>query len=354
MKKAIHISLSALVLSLVFSSCSDEDEVPQSPSSLQGMFIVNEGAFGAGNAGISFYPENGDPHYADLYSAVNSQPLGDVAQSMRIVNDKAYIVVNNSQKVVVVDMKDFKKTGVINGLSSPRYLLSGNNSKAYISDWVSNEVKVVDLNSLSIIGSIKTGNGPEQMLISGNKLLVANVGGFTNDSTLTIINTDADTVIATLPCGVNPNSLVADTYGRIWVLCGGSIGPDFTPNTSDDIAGSMVVYSASTLSEINRYTLAQGEHPLRLTYYQQNLYYLGGESSYTGRIFKADVNNTVFAPIALTQREFYGFGINPLNGDLYGGLVNFSSNSRFLHYSPGGQLIDSAETGIAPNMFLFN
>ena len=99
-----------------------------------------------GNGSISFLNSDSGTFSLDLYQAANNLPLGDVVQSISLFDNRAFIAVNNSQKMEVVSLQNFKRLATINGLSSPRYFV-GNGNKGYISDWISNKVYVLNLNS---------------------------------------------------------------------------------------------------------------------------------------------------------------------------------------------------------------
>jgi len=58
----------------------------------KGFFIVNEGNYTWGNASVTFIDEASGVIEQDLYQRINNKPLGDVAQSMEIINGKGYIV----------------------------------------------------------------------------------------------------------------------------------------------------------------------------------------------------------------------------------------------------------------------
>lgn len=108
--------ITACAAIFLVSACEKEPEVP-TPSIVSsftnGVFILNEGAFGAGNSGISFYSKNENSLIPDLYQQANNLPLGDVLQSMTIFGQKAYLCVNNSQKIEVVSLADFQKKSSI-------------------------------------------------------------------------------------------------------------------------------------------------------------------------------------------------------------------------------------------------
>ena len=355
--RTLKIYTTILVCAWMITSCEktkNDDTVSFHLS--KGFFIVNEGAFGQSNGEVSFISDDGSQKITKLFKMINSRALGDVIQSMKIIDDKGYIVANNSQKIEVVSMDNFKSIGVITGLSSPRYMLKVSNGKAYVSDWIANNIKIIDLNSNTITGTIATGNGPEQLLMLNDKVYVTNVGGFGNDSTLTVINTLTNTVVTTVQTGVNPNSLSLDANGRLWILCGGTLGPDYLANTADDIGGKLIKMDTATNMVLNTFYFGQGEHPLKITINQNKtkLYFLRGSSAYTGTVCVMDLNATSLPATPLINREFYGLGVNPENENIVGGIGSFSTDSWVLRYNSSGVLSDSLKVGIGPNGFAFN
>lgn len=358
MKKIIL--LVAVASTFLFVSCEEDkdDPTPAPPpvtsNELRGTFIVNEGSFGMANGSISYLSSDGSYFAADIFNAVNSATLGDIVQSMSIYNSRGYIVVNNSQKVEVVDMKDFKSVGTITGFSSPRYLLAVNSSKAYVSDWSSNTVKIVDLNTLIITGSIPAGEGPEQMVLANNKVYVCNIGGFSMDSTVTVIDAVTDAVLTTLNVGLNPASILKTSDGNAVVLCMGSTGPDFIGANADDLAGNFVRVNTVTNDVDTIMSFDKAFHPLKMTTNPNThkTYALVGSDAYTGNIAEVDTALQAFVP--MNSKFFYGVGVDPSNGNIYAGRAGFSASCYMLRYNPNGTLIDSMQVGIGPNSFVFN
>ena len=235
--------LKTIIICFVFSnnSCKKEDAVNSSSEMIyvrNGVLISNEGNYTASDGSVSYFSIPNKKITQDVFTAVNHIPLGSVVQSMALMNESIFIVVNNSQKIEVVDRDYFKSKGTITGFSGPRYFLPVAANKAYVSDWFANEIKIVNPDAMTITGSITTGAGPEQMLLLNSKVYVTNIGGWGTDSTVTIINAVTDQVISTLMVGINPGNIVADSNQKVWILCNGTLGPDFTPNTSDDIGGN--------------------------------------------------------------------------------------------------------------------
>jgi YVTN family beta-propeller protein len=347
--------------SLLFSACEkekdDETPVPPPPTSdeLHGVFVVNEGPFGTGNGRISYLSQDETYFHQDLYYAANNPlTLGDLVQSMSIYNSKGYIVVNNSFKIEVVDMKNFSQVGTITGFSSPRYFLPISPSKAYVSDWSSNTVKVVDLNTRTITGSIPAGEGPERMILANNKVYVCNSGGFGMDSTVTVINPATDVVIETLVAATTPESICKTNTGDLLVLCSGTMGPDYIGGNSDDIPSYLVKINTSTDVVDTIMSFGQLFHPVKMTTNADlsKLYTLYSNNIYGGNVMLVDTALQTVTPVI--NKYFYGLGIDPSNGNIYGGRYDFTANCYMLRFTSTGSLIDSMQVGIGPNSFVFN
>jgi YVTN family beta-propeller protein len=254
----------------------------------------------------------------------------------------------------VVDMKDFSTKGTITGFSSPRYFLGISSSKAYVSDWSSNTVKIVDLNTLAVTGSIPVGQGPEQMIMANNKVYLCNAGGFSMDSTVTVIDPSTDAVLTTLTVGINPGSFCKTVSGDILVLCSGSTGPDYVGGNADDLPSHLVKIDVNTNALDTVIDFGQIQHPLKITTNgdKSMAYLLYGNDYYTGTVMSVDSVSHSVVPVS--GQSFYGLGINPSNGNIYGGRAGFSANCYMLRYTSTGTLIDSMLVGIGPNSFVFN
>ena len=156
MMKNRQLILALLLSAMTAVSCKkDNNTEPAAAASTysNGVFITHEGAFQGNNASVSFYGKGNGKLSNDIFNTVNSRPLGDVVQSMTIHNGKGYILVNNSQRVEVVNISDFKSSGVFN-LPSPRYAVGITNDKLYVSDWgatgMEGSIKVINTSSLGV------------------------------------------------------------------------------------------------------------------------------------------------------------------------------------------------------------
>ncbi len=212
-----------------------------------GYFVTNEGNFGSGNGSISFVSNNGTVEN-NVFENVNGSLLGDVVQSMNIINDKAFIVVNGSYKVEVASLDSMKHIKSIEAFQSPRYILVVDENKAYVSDWgggFGGFISVIDLESLEWSKDILLGGAsPEKLVKSGDLVFTADAGGwFEPAATVSVINTLTDELESTIIVGDVPKSIQVDVNGDVWVLCEGK--------TEYDANWNVVGHTAAQLVKIN-------------------------------------------------------------------------------------------------------
>ncbi|MDW8333153.1 MAG: YncE family protein, partial [Bacteroidia bacterium] len=104
-----------LPIALVLAACSEKNTVEPDEKFESGLYIVNEGNFDWGEGTLTYWnPETGEIR-DDVFRKTNGRTLGNVAQSMSRIGNLGYIVVNNSQKIEVVDIHTCKSEFVITG-----------------------------------------------------------------------------------------------------------------------------------------------------------------------------------------------------------------------------------------------
>jgi YVTN family beta-propeller protein len=320
-----------------------------------GVLISNEGPFSSGTGTLSWYDKTKKLVENDVFQTANGYPIGSVFHSVwssASVN-RAYLVVNNSQKVIAVKLDNLTVLKEITGFSSPRYFQPVGGNKAYVTDWVSNTVKIVDMTTNTIIGSKPAGNGPERILVYGTRALVANSGGFGIDSTITVLNTLSDDVQNTFVVGHNPNSMVIDANGLLWVLCGG-INDWATP--TNNTAGKLIQIDLGTFTVINEFTFpTNSNHPTALAKNSAGtlLYWL--DNNYAGNVFEMNISASTLPVTPKISGSFYALAIDPSTDEIYvSDAKDFQQDGVVSRYSNSGQLIDSETVGVIPGGFSFN
>ncbi|MDO9257322.1 MAG: hypothetical protein Q7U54_17520 [Bacteroidales bacterium] len=350
--KTLKTTLLLMILAVIITStsCTKDEDTSKTGAFSSGIFIVNEGPFQTGTGTITFYNPDSNLVKQDIFEMVNGHPLGNIAQSMTIYNGKGYIVVNNAGTVEVVDLATFKSEATITNLINPSQFLVIDASKAYVSDWIGH-IAVVDLASNTVSRTIPAGTGPDEMLKSGNYVYVANTGGFSVDSTVTVIDFTTDKVIKTIKVGDVPSGLVADGNGRIWVLCKGK-GFSGWPQAGDT-HGKLIRIDPNSMAVDYSYDFTASDvHPEKLVINKQKsmLYFL-----YNYGVYKFNVTLDNATPELFKSRSFYSLGYENSTGYLYlSDPKNYVSNGIVLRLNASdGSVVDSIQAGIIPRGFAF-
>jgi len=336
-------------------SCESEDPVPAGKYS-NGIFILNEGAFGNSNASVSFYSPSGDTVDNDIFSIANAaRPLGDVLQSALRHNGSVYLVMNASNKVEVVQETDFVSEGVIEGVSGPRYMMAIDD-KGYLTQWGNNgQLKIIDLNTMDVTQSVDVGSGPENILDMGEELWIANSGGFGKDSIVSVFDVASESVTQEIELSDNPVDMVVDADGDVWVLCAGHTEYDQSFNVVGESASRLYELDADNYSIKNDIKLFDQKHPNSIEISPDRMtLYVGGGFGFVG-IYAMDITESgLDASPWVDATSFYGFSVNPDNGDIYAmEAPSFTDNGYMYVYNAQGTEIAKHEVGIGPNGAMF-
>ena len=116
------ITYGMVILSITLASCKKPKHDDAGITTIsQKVYVLNEGSYGNGNASVSIYDASNNKMYNDLFSDANKgRPIGDVLQSLTLINGKAYFVVDNSEKIEITDTYPLTSIGVIHGFQYPR------------------------------------------------------------------------------------------------------------------------------------------------------------------------------------------------------------------------------------------
>ncbi len=340
-----------LLIAITFSSCKKDDSSPIFFDLTKGVTISNEGSFGAGNASLSIFIPEKNKVINDIYTKTNNLPLGDVFQSIGFSNQEAYLIINASNKINIVDKDSCYLITTIENISSPRYFSQIDNQKAYITIWGDGgKVDVLDLESKTITKQIAVGSGPEKMAIASGKAFVTNSGGWSTDNKVSVINTTTDEVTATITVGDNPKDIIVDKNNKVWVLCTGNIVYDGNYNILSQTESQLVRINPSTNEIETTISLGETYHPslLEVNATGDVLYY-GGDWSTSG-IFSISITASAKATTPLINDNLYGFNVDPTDGVIYGlQSPSFTSSGTLKTYSSSGELLGSYSVGIGPN-----
>jgi len=343
-------ALLSLIISAALSSCEDDDYSAPTGTYTDGVFVVNEGNSSSGGS-VSFYSYEGDTVSNNIFEKVNNRPLGTYVQSLTTFIDKAFIVVNGSNKLEVVEQNSFKEAATITGFDMPRYFTPVNGSKGYVTQWGNGgQIKIVDLNNYVITDTIEVGTGPEKMYSFYNNIYVANGGGLSVDSTIFVINTYYDKVVDTIEVGHNPKDMVIDSEGNLWVLCYGHVqyGEDWS--VVFESPSELYKINTNDHSIINSYKISDNLHPehIEISPDGNSIYYGGGFSF--GNIYRMNIRDTELPSTPFSDKYFYGFNVDWTDGTLFAlEAPDFTSNGFLYRIHPDGTILGDYEVGIGPN-----
>jgi YVTN family beta-propeller protein len=343
-----------LALCLSLYACKKEETTTQpitgNPDTgfLHGVYVLNEGSFGGNNASIGYINEN-NTLTQDLYYDVNEVSLGDVLQSFTIIGNRGYAVLNNSQKVVVIDMHSFEHVAEISGLSYPRQVEGIGNNKALLSNGsMEGELKVIDLNTNTVTSSITVGKGPERLLHVADYVVVCNSGGWDIDSTISIIDTQSLDVAHTVVVGDRPVDAVVDRNGTLWVLCSGNTS--WMPG--GETAAKLVKVDTSTWAVVGTYTFENSaDHPqhLEIDPNGETLYFLNGN------VYATNIEDINLSVNVVSQLPLSTIHVNPATRHIWGASISdYTNPSTVYQISSTGAQLNSFVVGLGTNGVVFN
>lgn len=355
--KSKYWIFSSLLLALfLFSDCGKDDESPVDPVveiteyNDEGFFILNEGPGSTDIGSISYYHRNYGVAVNNIFQeANNGNIVGSGLQHMTIIENKAYIVAQNSNKVVIANPTDMTKLGEITGFQNPKYIAQVGPGKAYVSQWgadgTQGSIQIVDLNTNTITGSIQTRQGPQEMLRIGNNIYVAISGGVNSDSILTKINVLSNEILKTIEVGTVPTYLEVDKDLNLWVLTRGLIINPGDP--TQNIRGNLVKIEDDevTLS----LTVKPAASGLTMNRTKDRLYFVQN-----GWVYEHPITSTSIALIPFIEQYFYGLDVDPKNGNFIGtDAKDLVRNGEIFIFDSDRIPLDTVEVGTTPGRAVF-
>ena len=306
-----------------------------------GVLISNEGNFGNPNADVSYIDQDTYEITNNIYQAVNNEPLGDVLLHIGIHEDKAYLVMNNSNKIVVVDRVSFEKLGVITEeISLPRYIGFAND-KIFVSNSQQQSVSIYNVADRSYITKVENLGTINNVEVAGNYVFVQQ-GSWGSGNSVAVIDATTNTLNSILEVDEGINGIIS--YG------------DFLYTLSSTTNGTVInKIDATDLSTAATLTAEDITGAGKIAYSDGKLYFIGNSTE----IFSVE-DNLMSEPSLVTSvpdnswSTLYGFGVVDdyiLTSDSNG----FTQASIIRAYSKEtGSLVATFNAGIGSNGFYDN
>ena len=343
-----------MIIAIIYSCNNPNKTSDPSPTDAKGVLIINEGNFQRGNATLTKYEIDGlgkENVVPDIFNQVNKRPLGDVAQSITLMNNELWVVVNNSGKIEVMDTKSYQSIGTISGFNSPRYILPINKTKCYISDLYDNQIAIINPETKKSTGTIPCKGWTEKMILVNKTAYVTNL----RDKYLLSIDTETDKIMDSISIGINAHGIVMDKNNHLWVICGGnSLGKNEGSGLYciDPETHKLLKKIPIESLPIPPYTLPD-ELPtgLSLNATRDTLYYLNHH------VYSLGIESKTAPTLPLIKgdnRSFYSMGCNPKNNQIWvSDAKDYVQQSEILIYQSNGTFKTSFKAGIISGQFYF-
>ena len=334
---------SVLLLGLTGCGLFQPEDDPPVEQTTAGIYILCEGAFGAGNASLWRLSGDLDSTTAKVYQRLTEQPLGDTGQSLTVEGDRLYIVMNGSGTIEVLDLSGeaviFVGSVDLPG-ASPRELAVLGGS-GYVTAWGIPGVLVIDLATLAVTDTIHLAALPEDILAYDNHLYVALPlePDYSLGHQVVEIDPGTRAVVDSFAVGSGPQQLLVRD-GQLWV----------SRQWYDE---SFTAYRGIATVDLATGTVTSREWGPGA----------GSDIFLTGNTLYAAVTGGVVpvaADLSLEEPGFIAASLSTIYAAASDGTnifiasyVDFSSPGEVVVYQPDGTKVKTVTVGIGPGSFGF-
>lgn len=352
---------------VIIGSVEGQVTDPVHGGSIAGFYHLNEGNMGMNKASIDYFDYSTGIYAVNIYPERNPnvvKELGDVGNDIQIYGGKLYAVINASNKVEVMDVCTTKRIKLID-IPNCRYIVF-NEGKAYVSSYAGpiaidpntplGVVLEIDTATLETTRRAVVGYQPEEMVIRGNKLYVANSGGYrvpNYERTISVIDLDTFKEKEKIDVAINLHRMQIDKRGDIYVSSRG----DYT-NTGSKL------YVIDTETDKMKQEL---DIPVsNMTMVGDSLYYIGVSYSHnTGKnttsygILDTRTKRVISDKIITDGTDKgiiipYGIAVQPETKEIYiSDAQNYIVSGYVYCFTPEGKLKWKVMAGNIPGHFAF-
>ena len=326
--------LCMLVLSVSFTSCSDDDNetrddtgskvtLPQARA-----FFLYEGSYQANNSGISFYAPNNDAEFiSDIFKTQNNAKLGDTGQSMIKYEDEIYVAVYGSNYLAKLNAAGVELNRISfvddDDLSAGIRYIDAEDGYIYASFW-GGAVAKINAGTLRVEAKLTgLGDNMEGVAICEDMLYVANSctpDYLTYHKEVKVIDLHTFTLKETLTVSDNPNILL-EKDDKVFLISRGNYG---------DVGYSLQMINPADNNKVTEFT------------YNMKTGKMDSDS------FLKDM------PKELETTTIYLLAVNDSNGDLYIGTSEYTTNGNIYRFKKDGTFVEKFDAGgINPNSAIF-
>ena len=312
--------------------------VGEKGGSFSKLFVLNEGNFQKNNSTLDFLRFSDGNYVSDAFGSMNPavvQGLGDTGNDLALNEGKLWLVMNGSGYVHVLDAFDETLIASI-AVPDPRYI-AFDKSYAYVTsyagaiyggDEVKGEVYRISLSTYKVDGEVEVGCQPEGVAVSGNKLYVANSGGYNyiHENTVSVIDLSSFKVSSSVTTASNLHYMASDGQGAVYVSSYGEStwSQDADGNWIQSMSEPMGLYKISGASS----SQVKDVHVSCMTMCSDGYIYAIGNAEeltggYSNMLYKVSVKDGSVTSKAISGTDAakvgnpYGICVAPGTGDIY-------------------------------------
>ena len=377
-KEVFRLFIFLLGMLSVYSCRNDDDEIIQSvvtkvtPSDsvlgpVKGFFLLNEGNMGNNKASLDYFDYATGEYHKNIFPERNPdvvKELGDVGNDIQIYGSKLYAVINCSHLIEVMDVNTAKEISKIT-VTNCRYIVF-KDGYAYVSSYAGpvlidpnarlGEVVKIDTATLQVVGSCTVGYQPEEMVIAGNKLYVANSGGYrvpNYDNTVSVIDLETFKEVKKITVAINLHRMRIDRNGLIYVTSRGDYynvhSNTYVINTLNDMVESTLNFPASELYLCGDSLYSYSTEYSKITgkWINYTIYDTKVRRVVSRNFIKDGTDKLIVTPYALA--------VNPETGEiLVGDAGDYVTPGTLYCFTPDGKKKWSVQTGDIPAHIVFS
>lgn len=342
--KKTKIFAMTLAMVLAVTACKDDDNFANPQTTVlpyqNGVLLANEGNFGTPNAEVSFIDGNLNNIQNNLYNTTNNEDLGDVLQNIGFSGDDAFLVVNNSNKVVVTNRYTLeRKAEITEGINQPRYVTFAGDY-AYVTNSSPKTVSVYNKNTYGYVESIEINSTVERIVTCDSIVFVQNAS-FGTGNGLTMISTNTNQVKGSIDIPATAINKTISYDNKVYVLA---------KENNDSY-----IYTLNSLGEITNTIALIGISNAQNLDIDQNTFYF---TSSTG-VYAMPLSATTAPTTPVFNVEDAGwatlYGFNVIDGKIYVSDANgFTAGSKIYVYNTSGELLKEFTATRGVNAFYKN